>query len=568
MTSKKETVKMKINNSNTLVFFGAGSTAQLKSPITWKQEEFLKSLCEDGSVKERLGEFAKENFKNKGIREDFLDDIERTLTILYDGNGDETEYGARKEGNSCLEDYFDLLSKEFQFDKRRRASLEQFYYVYVLNHFDWLAFKSIFRDLSNFSSELTIQDILSVLTKGYLEEISIPTSEIFREERKRTLGTYVNYPQRLLGALNIYRLLIFKLFKHSLRDFIENNDSRRIIRYYKTFSEQLIHYGSENLRDIQSTLKFATLNWDPIFPFFLIRSVRDLNHSPNIEGRKRYYLSYGFPFKVVRPWEEKGVSPGYIIDEDAAFYSKTLRKDYNLSRVETYIIKFYVPHGLMNMRVCPRCKNTFLIIPDRVGNLDFERFLDVFLLDPILSKLDIRKIKKIEPFKSNLKNLNPSQVKCPYCGTPTNFIDTFLQIQSILKPKDPPAIEKSYFDYAISFADSEHLIFIGYSFPIDDIPHLLTLLTLGMNTTNSNNKNRKFSLILHNPHINKKLKGWISYDKALTHLRKLGDKGKDNIRTLRNVLKLAKRENIRVNFSGFPGILQEVKFKNIVNWTL
>jgi hypothetical protein len=409
---------------------------------------------------------------------------------------------------------------------------------------------------------------LSVLTKGYIEGISIPTSEIFEEERKRTLEIYVNYPQRLLGALNIYRLLIFKLFKHFLRDFTETYGSKKIIKYYKTFSEQLIRYGANNLHDIQSNLKFATLNWDPIFPFFLIRSVRDLNHNPEIEGKKRYYLSYGFPFKVVRPWEEKGVPPGYIIDEDAAFYSKTLKKDYKLTPVETYIIKFYVPHGLMNMRVCPRCQNTFLIIPERVGNLNFERFLDVFLLDPIPSRLDIEKIKKIEPFKLNLKNLNPSQVKCPYCGTPTNFIDTFLQIQSILKPKDPPAIEKSYFDYAISFADSEHLIFIGYSFPIDDIPHLLTLLTLGMNTANSNNKNRKFSLILYNPHISKKMKGWISYDKALDYLSKLGDKGKKDTNTLENVLKLTKEENIRVNFSGFPGILQELEFKDIINWSL
>jgi hypothetical protein len=124
-----------LKNKKVLVFFGAGSTAQLKSPITGKQEEFFKRLCEKGAVKERLKEFAKENFKSEKIREDFLDDIERTLTILYDGNRDETECGAREKRDFYLEKYFDLLSKEFQFDKKRRASLEQFYYVYILNHF-------------------------------------------------------------------------------------------------------------------------------------------------------------------------------------------------------------------------------------------------------------------------------------------------------------------------------------------------------------------------------------------------------------------------------------------------
>ncbi|WP_457677773.1 hypothetical protein [Thermovibrio sp.] len=541
----------------TLVFFGAGATASLNAPITWIQEQFFKSLIGNEPIEKRIKKFFKEVKPKLNARrkEEFIEDFKLTLQLLYDGDGKNSEEEASKIRENALNRIVNSISREFSLSKEERASLEHFYYIYVFPYYDWLAFKSIAKEILRFKSA-SIQDVLTVLTKAALEGISIPTPELFTKS-KRQIDIYVNYRSRLEGALRVYKLLIFKLFKHLLRENEENN----LLTKYKSFVKNSIKLarGLKSERtdnDIGEKFKLpislATLNWDPIFPFLYLKEIRDINKEETKRGW-RYYLSYGTPFMVKNLNQEDG----YIIDEDAAFYTEIMTNEKRKCKLYTRIMKFFVPHGLMNMKTCPNCQNIFLIFPDKVGKLNFKRFLDIFLLDPIPTEEDIKELKNRNFKHFNLKDFLPSQINCPYCKTPTFFQDTFLQIQSILKPEEPPSIRKSYFDYAKSFSKAKHLVFIGYSFPIDDIPHLLTLMTLSIGNEDIN---RKFSLILYKPKLcsNK----WLSYEEAKKILQK--ERDERNLETLKNVLKLSKKENIRINFCGFPTILDKMNIEDIL----
>ena len=143
-------------------------------------------------------------------------------------------------------------------------------------------------------------------------------------------------------------------------------------------------------------------------------------------------------------------------------------------------------------------------------------------------------------------------------------------MQSIVKPEEPALIRKIYTDYAVSFSKAEHLIFIGYSFPIDDIPHLLTLMTMNIGEITK----KKLSLIIYSSTKELREETWFTLEKARKILEKTirnnpnNNPDKLNLETLNNILKISKKNNIRVSFLGFPDILDKVKTKELIKWSV
>jgi len=544
-------------HDKTLVFFGAGSTFALGAPVTAFQEKFFKSLIKIEIPIEKRLEALREDFKLMTSEQwqDFVSDIKRTLCLLYDGDGYLTESEAAKKREEAEKE----LKRILRF-KKNEDKLEQFLRIYIYPWYDWLAFVGIAKSLFSVGEEVTIQDILSVLVKAYADSISLPTSELFKKERKRRLSIYVNYPSRLEGALRVYKLLLFKLFKHLLRANVARN--KNTWKKYEKFAIALIKTFLKDFdvkAEVSSSvmnLSMATLNWDPIFPMFFIKACKEINDSL-IKENKRIYLSYGAPFLVRKfsPFaKDKGL---YIFGEEAVTLVNLMTLDKKKCNLRMKTLKFFVPHGLMNLRVCPRCQNAFIILPDDVGKLSWDRFLDIYLLDPIPSEADVKKMKE---YSDSFENRSPSYIECPVCHTPTYFHDTFMLIQSIVKPKNTPIMEKVVVDYCISFSEAKHLVFLGYSFPIDDIPHMLSLLTLGTNIQSSDKNSKKFTVVLYNPQI--KTDKWISIDYAKRHLP---PDSRDN-KTIEALLKLTKKENVRLNFAGIPRVFEKYSVDSIITW--
>lgn len=533
---------------NTLIFFGAGATAGIGLPVTEEQERFLRSLINDGSIRDRLQKYG-------FLTKDAIDDFERTLRLLYDGDKEKTETGAFELREKTLKSFCDSASKILGKSKLN-FRLKQYLNTYVFPYYDWLAFKSIYNDLVETSDAVKLHHVLSVITKALLENTALPTKEIFREEKSQTLPIYINYGQRLEGALRAYKLLIFKLFKHKIKKI-------KPLNLYNKFFEEVFNYsvnfsflkeGKDSVisRDkFISSVSYATLNWDPVIPFYLIKQAKLTNDKITGSG-KRVYVSYGAPFLIFKM--SGGEKVGYIIEEDAAFFTNLMSQEKKKASLFTQLVKFFPAHGLMNLRVCPRCQNVFLIFPGDIGKLSLESLEDIFLLDPLPCDQDLKIIKEKHFERYTIADSwLPSQVNCPVCGSYTFFFDTFMLIQSILKTEDSPLMRKVYYDYADMASKAEHVIFIGYSFPDDDIVHLLSLLTMKTGVS----RERKLTLILKNNHYNQI---WYSLEKITNEVDERTKK------ILQNAEVIAKKENIRVSFLGFPEILEKRDVKDILNW--
>ncbi len=538
----------------TLVFFGAGATKRLNMPISIDIEKFFKELSQNSSIKERLEKFLSDTrLFSKEVEEQFIADIEQTLSLLYDGNGATNQKEAKYIKEKTFKGYIKTLAQKSEL----KALYEHFFGTYVFPYYDWLALKSLIQDILEIGERdnISLQDILTIISKALFSNISIPTKELFPKEEKFTFPNriYLNYPQRLQGAVRVYNLLVFKLFKYALEELNEEKLSK-----YRKFVNAVVEECTSDIskgksdEEILVNTNLATLNWEPVIPFLFIRRVRDKNQELKYKGLL-LYLSYSAPFNVFNIKRRKEKT--YIVDEDGAFFVNELTKQKKLCKVNVKLIKFFVPHGLFNMRVCPRCQNIFLIFPDEVGKIEPKRLRELFYFDIIPTKEDLEYLRKV----FNKEEILPSEIVCPHCGNPTFFTDTFLQIQTVFKPQEPPLILKSYYDYAVSAAEADHLVFIGYSFPKDDIPHLITLLSLGFNPS-KHKRDRKMTLILYDTSLTLREKIWFKYDEAIKKTNSY------NQETLRNASKLIKKKNIRVTFFGFPDILDRVSPKEILKW--
>ena len=252
---------------------------------TEEQEEFLNSLVSDGSIKDRLRNYG-------SLTEDALSDFDITLKLLYDGNGEGTEAKAFEIRERAVKNFCDKASSILG-KPELRTRLEQYLHTYVFPYYDWLAFKSIYRDLAKTSEAVKLHHVLSVITKSLLESIALPTRELFTKEKSQTLPVYINYRQRLEGALRAYKLLIFKLFKYRI-----GKADHRVLKLYDKFFEDAFNYsvnfefskgGKDSVisRDnFISSVSYATLNWDPVIPFYLIKQAKLTNDKITSSGKK------------------------------------------------------------------------------------------------------------------------------------------------------------------------------------------------------------------------------------------------------------------------------------------
>jgi len=539
---------------STLIFLGAGATADLGFPTTYHQEKFFKALIEDSFLKGKNLSI-EERLKRSGIEDkEIIEDFKQTLLLLMDGDGKQSEIDAIKSKEKAEKKFFTDIEKIFKIPNIK-YKLKHYLNIYFYPYYDWLAFKSIYVELLNCSDNVKLHHVLSVIIKALADNVSLPTKELFCKEKKYTLPTYLNYKQRLEGAIRAYKLLIFKLFKHSFRKLGKKN----IKLYEKFFKESLkeicdfeiIPKESKILKEnFISHLSYATLNWDPITPFYLFKLAKVINESLN---KGKIYISHGVPFIIYKLSGKENI--GYTMEENSAFFMNLFALEKRFKDIFIKIVKLFVPHGLINLRVCPRCQSVFLIFPCDVGELSLERLEDLFLLDPLPTSSDLKIIKnrKYKNYPLN-ENWLPSKIKCPECGIDTFFFDTFMTIQSIFKIDKSPLMEKVYFDYANTASKAKHLIFIGYSFPDDDITHLLNLLTMNTGLC----EERKVTLILKDDRYKRKI--WYS-------LNEIKDKVGDGIRkTLLNASLIAKENNIRVSFLGFPQILEKINVKDILHW--
>ena len=560
--------------STTLIITGAGMSKNLGLPTSKEIDDVIKILLDFEypeaplPIHERI-KAASEIISFDEIAEsDFI----FTLSMLFDGDGAKNNQGADDKREKALADYIEMYKS--MVPNTNQSALKH-HLIYLTQTYDLLSLKSIIYSLKHSSVNIDIVDILTAIQKSISDGISIPTREIFPEEKTETRSIYYCDRKRLVGALNAYKLLFYKLFKHILR----NVDSQSMEIYENFFYEIAKDYsGLNKLNNVKESWKkenylsdvgYLTYNWDPILPFLSMKCNQKLNQDLLQESGngicKKLYIDFGVPFAGTKLSGEHSDSSVYSFGEDAAFLINAFTKDSYTkysdikSKLLIKIMKLFVPHGLVNIRICPRCQNGLFIFPENIGDLKLDDIANLFTSDPIPSKFDLDFISKgkYERILPNYEKGMPDEIDCPSCDHPVYFEHTFMEIQSIIKDDKPSAVNKIHFDYADFFSRADHIVAIGYSFPKDDIMNSVFLKNMKIRKDELG-KDCKLTYIGYSAYCASD--DWTKFnDLDFSMIPDLEP-------TINNLTGIFKKDHMRFNFTGFPSILNTLNTHEVLNW--
>ncbi len=552
-----------------LFIVGAGAEKFLGFPLTFDQEKILKALVGfiDGEkdplyipLRERL-EVA---FDGWNIPEDILEEWEIFFLALVDGNGTTNTADAFEWKRKALERYRKrykekLLSYGVNAKKAEETALNLFLYVnrFLDRNYDWLALRSIaYAIYRSNPSSFSLVSLLSTMFFALDNLLSLPTPEIFRKVSVRekqeyilpppTLLEYVNHAPRLIAALNLYRLIMYKLFKTAIITRFRSDAVKEGIALVINFLEKLLSLRLALTRKME--ISFITYNWSPLWVILCKIAMNRINRRI---GEHRLWIDLGFEGRMLYLFGERKET--YLFSEATYYAFKKMEK------VKYESFKFLFPHGAFNIRICPKCGEAFLILPFSMSVENFREenlpfiIRSLYLSDPFPFMSDLKFI-----FEENCSLLLeeailrgiPDRILCPYCNTTTTFEDTFLDIQTVFKHKAWFLPVKLFYEHGRLFSEADHVITLGYSFPEDDLLNFFIFKL--METTGKPEVRDKFLTILT------KEAGWSLERKWLFY--------KNVKSSSEGYFKIFSKDNVRKNGHGIPDVFKYLSPEDIVRW--
>ena len=568
----------------TLLIVGAGMSKPFGLPTTKDIYDALWQLLGADDPKKPITIQARvECIRKKGLNLDEYaeNDFLHTMAILHDGNGARTWKEAKQCSVEHIGSYCRLFEQHLPDVKmdRLRIRLEFLFQRYSLNDLRALVY-SIKENSPKIPPDIV--DILTTILSAMDSNIAIPTHEEFPDEKLETQDIFYCDQHNLEMALNTYKLLFYKLFKHTLRTM----DTSRITPYKEFFKkisrdfsglETLEISTADQRKNYLSKIAYLTYNWDPVLPFLGMGANWSINKDLLFDSGsgpcKKIYMDFGIPFAGIKLSGEHAETTIYSFGEDSAFLINAFTKDsyserYSdvKSKILIKIMKLFVPHGLLNIRICPRCQNSFIILPEDLRNFDFKDIARLLVSDPIPSEWDMEFVRghDYKTIKQKYLQGAPDELDCPICEHPVNFYHSFMEVQSIVKPDKPSSVNKIHFDCGDFFSRARHIVSLGYSFPPDDILNNFYLRTMRIRKEKEEERiHAKMTLLGHSQNPLLREKRWLK-PKQVKSIA--SDNDKDILKSIDVLEKLFDLNNIRMNFWGFPEVLERFDIEQILKF--
>jgi ribosomal protein S27AE len=229
-------------------------------------------------------------------------------------------------------------------------------------------------------------------------------------------------------------------------------------------------HGLDQPAFYEGDLGFVSLNYDPILLWLQFLANRDLNKSKDVPhlGSPRTPLHLFHDFGHLIPARRIGRGdddwPWYPLNEGAAQRLNELKKGDQRIR----LTKFLFPHGCLCWRECPDCGKLSAYHGDK-WSLDSSGLFP----PPPLRAFDASPCPKWvtgDEREQRTKGKIDAR-KCLHCGTLTFAHHTQAVMQSSFKPRPPSFIEEIQRDLRATTMQGDHIIFMGYSLPPDDVTY-------------------------------------------------------------------------------------------------
>lgn len=455
----------------TVIFWGAGATASLGIRTTEQQARFLQELT--GAAERKP--------KSKDIRArvtcalrpsstaSWIDVFTNFLIVLGDS---ETE---KADNANPTSEEMAIMRGNWHGHLGRKDIKDRI--MSLRNLYDWRALKAIIRVCPSSGTDgFQLQDLFNVL------DIHSQSGHGFRDRESQFLT-----PQRVIGARNALDMILHamfyvdwqilhgceakkaKLYQHY--KFAKNlgrrmqRDGRKLSTEGKRFDHREFYLGD---------VAFISLNYDPIGLWLQFVANRNLNRggdaplvcsdgSPAYRLQIFHGLAHFIPGQRVCP--KKRGTPWYPMNETAA---QRLNDEEHGASQRVRISKFLFPHGCLCWRECPDCGKLSSYMGDEW-------------------QYDSRTLIPPPPFAGFTENVrfyvsNDSEGRarkrgqvdtraCVHCGTLTFLHHTSTVMQTNFKVAPPPFLEEIQRDMRVLVQNAEHIVFMGYSLPPDDIAY-------------------------------------------------------------------------------------------------
>lgn len=452
---------------NKVIFWGAGATAELGMRMTVQQGRFIQSLTgayERGNLpplKERIGRGLGAGVSAGPLGSALFD----LITILGDR--------AENYGNI---DAVDDAEREAM--RRSWNGNDEAIEIRILNlrlFYDWPALKSLVRICPGSASDsFKLNDLFNLL------DMHGPSGFGIRAQTSHTAAEQFFDARRLAGAANALKMLLGTLFYIDYQHCVK--DKRHILEQYKDFAtclgRRVLRQGEELANDgiksdtpdfYHGDVAFVSLNYDPIALWIQFLANRELNKRPEVllgtdKIPVQLFHDSGHLIPSRRIEGNAANWPWYPMNEASA--QRLNEADSKSSRVR--LTKFLFPHGCLCWRECPDCGK----LSSYYGDEWSLQSVGLFLPPPLQAFESHACPDRITGKEKEERKRGAIDARaCLHCGTLNFAYNTQMVMQSSFKAQPPSFIDEIQRDLRAVAMKADHVIFMGYSLPLDDVTY-------------------------------------------------------------------------------------------------
>ncbi len=463
----------------TAVFWGAGATCDIGFPVTAQQGKLIISLskCENvESYKDKLSSF--------GFFDcDALNEFSKLLFIL-DNTNSEKKIANNFNNRNYSSEQFDVARELF------KNVFEEDLTVLLMNlrkDYDLRALKEIIKMCPQDSSTV-VMDTFNLIDYHYLNNEGFYGNDGF-----------VLNGNRLIAARNSLIMIIQTVLTASYQKSLKDN--QEVHNRYRKFAKDLVSYAhkdTKNKVDIDFKERdffllpfyFISLNWDHYLLWQIFQANKDFNNKSSIFGKVNKKLKFFNDLAIRMGLRELKETQSSDLDNKIWYpYNETVVQrvndsDYGNNRI-VRIGKYFFPHGSLALRACPSCGGL-------VGSLgDTWDSNSDSLFPPTLIPSLRRIINRTDKEKIYVQNGYYDAMECIHCGAITSVKDSLMVMQTIMKGTYPPSLKMIQSEINSYLMHSNHIVFMGYSLPKDDLIWKSILLA-----RKARRKNPKISILV------------------------------------------------------------------------
>ena len=535
-------------DSHTLILWGAGATASLGMRTTFQQGKFLKHLVRSetkGPSAQSLSERVDNAIGEKNSI--WAVPLKELLQILGDGNEVNQTTKIRPEQLAAMRRNWDDTVANPITQEDRILNMRLMY--------DWLALKSVISILQFESDPIQqstnfVTDLLNVL------DLHSRSGHGFRTDKDIFLT-----PVRIIGARNALKLLLHTIFFIDWHRLLISEKKRRDLERHYRFALALgkrvqkhgmLLAGTHDCQDSTFYLgdvSFACLNFDPITVWLQWMANRELNKSPSVPHigsppfRLQVYHDLGHSIPSVRIGGERRGLPRLAMTESAV---QRINDPDHGATDRIRLSKFLFPHGCINWRECPDCGKLSSFLSDS-WQIDSPTLFPIPPLKGFAKQIEPR--LRLEKERKEFRRGAVDARACVHCDTLTYLHHTQFILQSNFKSNPPPFIEEIQRDLRVVVQKSDHIIFMGYSLPPDDVDYRAFFAARRQRDPS---KKVKCSVVIGEY---PKFRRWL-YPKNLSDVNQL-DLKSDHRKTLKATQSLFGKDNVRFYGGGIPQVFSD-----------